>query len=217
MLFKEKKSESLHQLILKKYFENSLYNFNKDGKTRSKDFSRLFSYFLTEGSKEMLKSKFSIGLDELITLLGEKILESKSPFPILVDGCTGTGKSLLLGLIYLELYERTKNEDSRYCTIYINLHHYEYLIYRTKNVRETAKQMLQEDLDELLNSAKVQNKELILIIDGADQYIRPKVDLYDEILLRMKFFEKKIVGIRKIRSEKLKRNVDISGDPILDN
>ena len=206
------KKEKLHDIILRKYFKNSQYNIDRYDKHASKDFSHFFWNFLTVDTKYKLKDKFQIANDEIIDFLTDQIIESESAFPVLVKGYTGTGKSLLLGLIYTDLYQKSQNNNS-YCPIYINLHYYEYYVYNTNNIINSARKRLGEDLDELLNCEEVAGKKLILIIDGADEYIKPKVDLYDEVRLQIEKFDKKIVGVRKFKEEELTRKLPISGKP----
>ena len=65
-----------------------------------------------------------------------------------------------------------------------------------------------------MNTKEADEKEIILIVDGADEYIKPKVDLFDQVLQYEKF-NKKIIGIRRFRSENLKREIPFPGRPEL--
>lgn len=202
------KSTQLFELIKTKYFEDSLFDFPEYEERILSDFSDLFAHFVTLESK--VQEELSME-GELITCLCNKIIKSKSTFPILVDGYTGTGKSLLLGLIYLGL-RNIANNINNFCPIYINLHHYEYLVYQSDDIKKTSESYLVEDIKEFLSSPEAKNKEIILIVDGADEYIQPKVDLFHKVIQQKKF-QKKIIGIRRFRSEKLKRNVSFPGEP----
>ena len=201
----------LEELISKKYFDESLFEFQLVDEKVLRDFSCLFSYFLTEESKSILQNKMGNFQESLIENLCLKIVNSESAFPILVDGYTGTGKSLLLSLIYLGL-ARNKALRGSHCPVYINLHYYEYLIYQTEDIRAKAEDQLKKDIDEFLSTMESHNREIILIVDGADEYIEPKVDLFEKVLEHERF-QKKIIGLRRFKSEKLKRNVPFPGEP----
>lgn len=205
-----KESFTLNKFILSTFFKDSFFLKKTPDGRLVKLYSRLFYNFLSKDSKEYFDSQ-GVSPDDLVEALCDQAIKSNSPFPILVSGITGTGKSLLLSLIYVRLYELLKDSNT-FVPVYVDLHHYEYKIYVSSNISNEAQSLLTDHLSKITSFDEVRQRDIILILDGAGENIKPKFDLVREIE-RQERFSKKIIGLRKSRPDVHKGNFDIHGTP----
>jgi len=206
-------TEAAHNLILQKYIKknlnlikNDILDIEKSDKILEK-YSSLFSKITSFGENSAFKPKNPKNFfKELI----EHVTKSVSKFPLLISGSPGSGKSEFLSALYLTLYSRFKKGDTKYYPVLINLHYYDKHPYKTPNktsIQEQAKNLFESDF-EILKRSIEQNKEkeLLILIDGGDEYIHTKINIDSEVNKKLlKLHNKKIIGIRKYKEEKLKR------------
>lgn len=104
------------------------------------------------------------------------IITCKQKIVLSISGLQGTGKSTFLSLVFYEL--RRKFEETNIFPILLDLHVLDK--YSKRKAKERLKEHLKE-IDILIN--KYSKIRFILLVDGADDYIRKTSDL-EEILLR---------------------------------
>jgi len=191
-------NSSLHNVIHDLYYKDSFY-FSKGIAPNSLNaYSRLFWNFLSSKTRELFKEK-GILKENLIEKICDLIIQSKSRTPIIIEGLAGSGKTILLTLIYETLRQRVNHTN--YIPIYIDLNFYERKIYIERNIKESARNLLNEHVELLLKLNEIQGKSIILIVNGADEHIKSKVDLFPD-LNNKDIFSKKIVGIKKINDRR---------------
>ena len=115
-------------------------------------------------SEENIKTKFS-GSGSILERIYEYIVTSVKQgqrFPLLIKGDPGTGKSIILSLLYYKCKKDIRNEIQPYI---INTEYYD----------NKEKSMASEDLKKELNKMREQldsnkDKKFIVLVDGINQY-----------------------------------------------
>lgn len=176
--------EAFHEFTLKNYLKKKIF-FSKDlSCLLFKQYSALFKSIITISGKNNF-----IKIDDEELLFGqiETLLKnSNSRIPLFVKSYAGYGKTEFLSILYLYLYFKFESKLSDKLPIYISLHYYNKFIYPTnRNFTQQAESKLEDDITSIL--LYLQNhteQEVIIIIDGTDEFHNPKVDL-DECIFQM--------------------------------
>jgi len=184
---------TLNKFIKDLYFTESFYNKLSNIENWEETYSSIFWNFFTKKSLEELSNK-GISESKLINELTQLIIVSESQIPIIVEGLAGTGKSILISLLYQKLLS-IKPLD--YIPIYIDLTYYERKIYKNENIEYSAISLLKDHLDKMLSFKECEEKKIILLVNGADEHIKSKVDIFP-IIEEYQVFSKKVIGIKRI-------------------
>lgn len=175
--------ETFHEFTLKNYLKKKMF-FNKESSNLLfKEYSTLFKSIITvSGENNFIKTDGELLFEEIETLLKN----SNSRIPLFVKSYAGYGKTEFLSILYLYLWYKFKNKQSDKLPIYISLHYYNKFIYpSSRNFTQQAETKLEDDVNKIL--LYLQNhteQEVIIIIDGTDEFHNPKVDL-DECIFQM--------------------------------
>lgn len=212
--------ETFHKFILDNYLKKNLYFDEKNSQDLFKKYSSAFIPVI-----EIRKGAEVLNLQSRIDLfesLGRLVENSQSQNPLLVNGYAGCGKSAFLSILYWYLYLRCKNGESSKLPVLINLHHYNKTIYTEKNTSflDQAKNKLLVDLNPIYKCLQNhREKEVIIIIDGADEYNNPKVDLDDFIVSEISKLSimTKVIGLRKHRDEHTKTYSKTKTFPLIED
>ena len=212
--------EAFHQFIMENYLKKNLHFEENNSDELFKKHSAAFVPVI-----EVKKGSEFLNLENETTLfqkVGTHIENSKSQNPLLVNGYAGCGKTAFLSILYWFLYLRYTKGESNKLPVLINLHHYNKQIYAQKNQNffEQATKKLIADLKPIYTYIqKHREKEIIIIIDGADEYDNPKVDLDDFIVAEIAKLsvKTKIIGLRKHRDEHTKSYSKTKTFPLIED
>jgi 5'-deoxynucleotidase YfbR-like HD superfamily hydrolase/predicted amidohydrolase len=196
--------DEFHKFIVDNYLKKELYfPFEKNDALFNK-YSNAFAPVISiKKGEKLLNLNYS---QNLFLTLANIIEKSESQNPLFVNGYAGCGKTAFLSVLYLFMHSRYSNSHSNKLPILINLHYYNKFIY-LENIQKISSQAVKkitEDLNKIFNYIKQNPKlEVIIIIDGADEYINPKVDLDDFITSEIEKLKvkTKIIGLRKHKEE----------------
>ncbi|MDR0972852.1 MAG: HD domain-containing protein, partial [Prevotellaceae bacterium] len=121
--------------------------------------------------------------DSLFIQIDSLLDRSNNETPIIVKGNAGYGKTAFLSVLYLHLYSNFKSKKSTKLPIYISLHHYNKYIYaNSSRFSRQAIDKLHRDIDPLFSYLQGhQEQEVVIIIDGTDEFAYAKVELDDHI------------------------------------
>lgn len=94
---------------------------------------------------------------------GQKIIQ--------VRGLPGTGKNMLLQLVFYNMLQKFADGNSRYIPLYISVNHYEKLIYDPGDVYKQVKDVMNKDIEPYIHYVK-ENKDLkpVLFIDAVREH-----------------------------------------------
>lgn len=193
-----------HKFIVNNYLKHFLYYTEQNSQEIFSKYSESFLPVL-----KIIKGDHILNLNSNINIfeqISRFIIDSNSSNPLLVDGYAGCGKTSFLSVLYLFLYEKYKNKETKKIPLFINLHYYNKQVYPEKSLKflDQAKKKLLLDLDPIYKYIRNNSeKEIIIIIDGTDDYVNPKVDLDDFIVdeIRKLPVTARIIGLRKHRDE----------------
>lgn len=161
-------------------------------------FSELYWEFLSSATKLKIQ-KNDITPDELINYLCEHIINSSTKVPIAIEGYSGTGKSVLITLLYYKIKNILQGKDT--VPILIDLMYYERKIYSTTDIEKASVEQLNNHLNKILDFDEIKGKEVILFLVGADEHSKTKVNLFPIIESHPKFY-KKVVGVRRVKDKR---------------
>lgn len=192
--------------ILNNIHEDVIHCFIKQ-KFRSKN----LSYNAFDNYSDLLKQLISINdtykelkiTENLFEYIRNLICSSPSTYPLKVQGPAGTGKSTFLSLLYLYLYQFSVTKNCNFIPFYMDLHCYESEIYGDISgipYAIQAQKLIDKHMEKLLEFNKlVPEIEIIIIIDGSDEYFRSelKCDSYIDKKLASIDNKKKIIGVGK--------------------
>lgn len=212
--------ETFHKFTLENYLKKNLHF---EDNNSDELFNRYSSVFVPV--VEIKKGSELLSLDNETTFfqkVGTLVENSESQNPLLVTGYAGCGKSAFLSVLYWFLYLRFKKGESNKLPVLINLHHYNKQIYSEKKQKyfEQATKKLLTDLKPIYTYIlKHREKEVIIIIDGADEYDNPKVDLDDFITTEIAKLsvKTKVIGLRKHRDEHTKSYSKTKTFPLIED
>lgn len=132
--------------------------------------------------------------------------------PIQISGYAGCGKTAFLSLLYHYLRKKLMAIGDNRIPIYISLHYYNKYAYQEQNgeFSKQAQRMIQGlflKLNQLVEASS--NVEFIFILDGADEFSQPKVQVgsFLATIIEQLPVRYKIVGVRKQKS-KFERDAD---------
>lgn len=190
--------ESFHLFTLEKYLKKRMHFNENDFELIFRNYSSLYKSIITikKGSDTVNTSTDEILFRQIEILLKK----SKSQIPLFVKCSAGYGKTAFLSTLYMYLYYKFKNKESEKLPIYISLHYYNKFIYpKSRNFFSQAAHKLREDTTPIFSYLqKHKEQEIILIIDGADEFHYPKVDLDNHIFNMVDSLpaQSQIIGLR---------------------
>lgn len=141
---------------------------------------------------------------------------------LLIKGPAGRGKTDFLSVLYYYLFSLHQKDPAMRLPIYINLDYYNTLSFKStsKNISESAKERLKQDLADIkLYTKNNPEKELIIIIDGTEDYNVLKIDFDQFIQHEFQMFniKGKIIGVTTRIDEHNHAELRYSTFPFIDN
>jgi len=172
-------TQKIHTSIMCKYLEEPY----KKLEIESKEFFNIYS--------DILKLVCNIQettidyTENIFCSMSRYVQKSNNIFPIKVDGPAGSGKTMLLSLLYWYLHYEYINDNRKPIPIYIDINYYESKIYKNSNLLSYEAQVvnaLDNDQSFIVNFInKYPDTEIIFIIDGLDDYNKIKEVLMKKI------------------------------------
>lgn len=191
---------TFHEFTVQNYLKKKMVIDINNSKAIFQNYSSLFTSIISisKGSNLLNLNGNNAMLFEQV----EDILKnSKSIIPLFVKSYAGYGKTEFLSALYQYLYFRFQNKQSSKLPIYISLHHYNKFIYpENKNFTQNGFHKLSKDVTDIFSYLKKhKEQEVIIIIDGTDEFHNPKVNLDEDIFNMITNLEVKgqIIGLRK--------------------
>lgn len=190
----------LHSFIVKNYLKDHIY-ISADIHECVELYSNVFKNVVSV--KDYNGAYVNMFDQNIFEFLNDKIFDSSSTNPLIIQGASGGGKSTFLSILYIKLYDCYKHKKCSEIPVFINLHYYNRYVYPygNKNIKDQAYDKLKEDLFSLLKNIAIENtgSKFVLIIDGIDEYISLKIvpDTVISDILQLFPISKIIFGIRK--------------------
>ena len=189
-------------IINSNYLKKKLCFYKKNNANITyKIYAELFSSIITTSSNnfaDILKSKG----DSLFLQIKYLLENSSQSVPLIVKSRSGHGKTEFLSVLYQFLLQQYQNNEFNRYPVFISLHHYNKIEYKSaKRFYKQARELLLADISPLfvnLREAKINN--ILIIIDGPDEFRNPKIELENELLemLRQELPDNiQIIGLRQ--------------------
>ncbi|RYY31171.1 MAG: HD domain-containing protein [Chitinophagaceae bacterium] len=168
--------DKFHEFVVDNYLMKGLFFKENESRYFFEQYAILFKHLLHFESAEHVEL---LNSGDVIEGIADYVVNSTKLNPMLFSGYAGCGKTPFLSVLYWNLFLKFKRNEIQKLPIYINLNKYNKHIYReTDNFLEAAKEQLNKDLDFILDYLSHNpSQKAIFIVDGADEYNDPKVDL----------------------------------------
>ena len=170
--------DKFHQFSVENYLKKCMAFDSKTLKILLPYYSTMFGLIakIVKG-EEFVILKEDVSIFEQIENV---LLNTKSRTHLSISSIAGCGKSEFLTILYQYLYYKYKCKEFSKLPIYISLHYYNKKIYQDSTLlfSKQGGKLLKNDISELFYHIKqFTNIDVVLIIDGCDEFNNTKVDL----------------------------------------
>lgn len=195
---RESEVDKFHKFTLNNYLKKKMFLDEKKSEAIFQCYSSLFKSIISVSKGNEI---FKVDNDEVIFEQIVDVLKStQSSIPLFVKSYAGYGKTEFLSVLYLYLYYKYRNNQSDKLPVYISLHYYNKFIYpKNRGFTQQGENKLVEDLTGIFSYLQNhEEQEVIIIIDGTDEFHDPKVDLDDCVLNMIGNLpiKRQIIGLR---------------------
>lgn len=187
-----------NKFVSKNYLKKCMVFNDEDLISLLPDYSKLFSLIakITKGEEHLVHLKDYSIFEQLENFLSS----SSNKAPLSVRSYAGCGKSEFLTILYQYLYYRYMQGKFPKLPIFISLHYYNKYIYdNSKLFFNQGIRLLKSHINDLFDFLKKQSQlEIILIVDGSDEFKNAKIDL-DESIIELTedlLINTQIIGLR---------------------
>jgi 5'-deoxynucleotidase YfbR-like HD superfamily hydrolase/nucleoside phosphorylase len=187
---REELIDHLHRTVNKEYLEYPYSDENVDVEAHTRLFSSVAQ--LSDGSEA----------GDVFAWITDKVWTSPIPNAVNVEGEAGTGKSVLLSVLYWHLWRSLTRDSTNPVPVYVNLHRYNrssragrsVLLDESQTVAELKAHL--QPLTDLIE--RFSDTRLLVIVDGYDTFARHRESLASALLEIIDPTQhRRVVGLRR--------------------
>ena len=171
---------------LKYYFFNKSLSFESINESKFDLYSKFLKQ-ICQLEGDIAQKKGNIFED-----IKDHIISSKNEIPLLISGNAGSGKSTILAILFLFLWQEYLDKRFSFIPTFIDVDNF-----NSKVNEGDAKILFQEQINPLWDYIKRTDKKPLIILDGLDDYLKPNFDFNRDILnlISNEFQRKVIIGL----------------------